>query len=806
IISKKKMAKPSTFRLLNGVKPARSNWLIRVKVLHSWKQNTSFGGETFECVLADETVIGEWKTIDTFQVLAASGHYRPTNHQYKLILSGETIVTKCDLLSDKIYLSLSSYDDLRNIDEKKNFFLKDVIGQVVDLNGVQKVQAMGKDKKMVQFRLHDCSGDEIACCLWGKFAEKVETILEDCNNERVIMLIRFAKISFFRGEVQVTNAFDASIVDINPIYEEAIEFKKSCWPLIFLLLLLREKKQSKSLRKKKEDWNEIEVRSISEILVAAEVESCKIICSIESVDTDWGWYYIGCNRHNRRVTKLAGNGVGKPIFYCDICRANTSNVSPKYKLHLFVKDDSEACQVMMLNSVAQSIIGTTATELWDGPYDEYFILGNKTPVLEAKLLNGVKIAASCKRNQIFRLQRELPVGEWKTIDTFQVLAASGHYRPTNHQYKLILSGETIVTKCDLLSDKIYLSLSSYDDLRNIDEKKNFFLKDVIGQVVDLNGVQKVQAMGKDKKMVQFRLHDCSGDEIACCLWGKFAEKVETILEDCNNERVIMLIRFAKISFFRGEVQVTNAFDASIVDINPIYEEAIEFKKSKLLATDLPLAVIERKEAKQIAQKKKEDWNEIEVRSISEILVAAEVESCKIICSIESVDTDWGWYYIGCNRHNRRVTKLAGNGVGKPIFYCDICRANTSNVSPKYKLHLFVKDDSEACQVMMLDSVAQSIIGTTATELWDGSYDEVWSGDKIQKIESQTEPSSCFDTNSTLSGGDVFLVDQNKESSSEGFSTPLLKRKEEDADLLDMTSTSKMKCTKMIKLEKTKTDE
>lgn len=33
--------------------------------------------------------------------------------------------------------------------------------------------------------------------------------------------------------------------------------------------------------------------------------------------------------------------------------------------------------------------------------------------------------------------------------------------------------------------------------------------------------------------------------------------------------------------------------------------------------------------------------------------------------------------------------------------------------------------------------------------------EVWCGDKIQKIESQTEPSSCFDTNSsTLSGGEV----------------------------------------------------
>ncbi|KAF3580349.1 hypothetical protein DY000_02035232 [Brassica cretica] len=258
--------------------------------------------------------------------------------------------------------------------------------------------------------------------------------------------------------------------------------------------------------------------------------------------------------------------------------------------------------------------------------------------------------------------------------------------------------------------------------------------DIIGQVVDLNGVQTVQAMGKDKRMVQFCLRDCSGDEIVCCLWGKFAEQVETILENCNNERVIMLIRFAKIGFFRGEVQVTNAFDASIVDINPIYEEAIEFK--------------EKKEAKQIAQNKKEDWNEIEVRSISKILVAAEIEDSIILPQpIESL-------------------------VGKSFcFGISISNDNLNNGSITFKVS------------------------------------EVWSGDKIQKIESQTEPSSCFDTNSsTLSGGDVFLVDQNKESSFEGFSTPLLKRKEEDADLLDMTSTSKMKCTKMIKLEKTKTDE
>ncbi|KAH0936377.1 hypothetical protein HID58_013494, partial [Brassica napus] len=438
-----------------------------------------------------------------------------------------------------------------------------------------------------------------------------------------------------------------------------------------------------------------------------------------------------------------------------------------------------------------------------------FILADET---------GVEIAASCKRNQISRLQRELPVGEWKTIDMFAVLGISGQYRPTTHRYKLSFSEETMITKCQVLSDDHYHSLASYDDLRKIDEKKNFFLKDVIGQVVDLDGIQTVQARGKDEQRVQFR---------------------------CD-------ARFAKITFFRGEVQVSNAFDASIVAINPKLEEAIELKE-KILANDLPLALIEKREEKKLTKKQKQDWDEIPVRAISEILEATEVESCKIICSIESIDTDWGWFYFGCNRnrHNRRVTKqvpklsIAGsvmsNPSQKPLFYCDICRGITPDVSPKYKLHLFVKDDSDSCIVMMLDSVAQSIIGSAATELWDDptilpqpieslvgksfcfgislstdnvnngnttfKVSEVWSGDKIQKIESQTEPCSLLDTySSTLSGGEVSLVDPNKESSSEGFSTPFSKRKEADADLLDMTSTSKKPCTQKIKMENTKTEE
>ncbi|KAG2242338.1 hypothetical protein Bca52824_095825 [Brassica carinata] len=49
------MSKPSTKVLIDGVKPVRHNWQIRVKVLHSWKQTTAFAGNTLEFILADET-------------------------------------------------------------------------------------------------------------------------------------------------------------------------------------------------------------------------------------------------------------------------------------------------------------------------------------------------------------------------------------------------------------------------------------------------------------------------------------------------------------------------------------------------------------------------------------------------------------------------------------------------------------------------------------------------------------------------------------------------------------------------------
>ena len=99
-------------------------------------------------------------------------------------------------------------------------------------------------------------------------------------------------------------------------------------------------------------------------------------------------------------------------------------------------------------------------------------------------------------------------------------------------------------------------------------------------------------------------------------------------------------------------------------------------KFRLLQALLPLAIVENKPAYKAVKQQAEDWDDVQVCSISEILVAVEVifkfshklyyeleirlrlsnirlcvflifqaQKCKIVCSIESINTDWGWFFL-----------------------------------------------------------------------------------------------------------------------------------------------------------------
>ena len=136
---------------------------------------------------------------------------------------------------------------------------------------------------------------------------------------------------------------------------------------------------------------------------------------------------------------------------------------------------------------------------------------------------------------MFRVQRGLPIGEWRFVENFTVSQAGGQYRPTNLQYKMTISGETVISKSDLQNNNHFLDLASYEDI--IEGKlnpyflngmificvfflilihtvsliyklfNNIFWTDVIGEIFDLRTIQTMKVKNEDRKRVVFRLRD-----------------------------------------------------------------------------------------------------------------------------------------------------------------------------------------------------------------------------------------------------------------------------------------------------------
>ncbi|KAG2272321.1 hypothetical protein Bca4012_074605 [Brassica carinata] len=366
-------------------------------------------------------------------------------------------------------------------------------------------------------------------------------------------------------------------------------------------------------------------------------------------------------------------------------------------------------------------------------------------------------------------------------------------------------------------DDEFLNFPPFEKIENGTLNTNLLI-DVIGQVFSLHEIQTVQVAGNDKKKVEFRLMDIKGQSIACSLWGKYAEQLEEHLQQTNNPNMVCMIRFAKIGFYRGDVQITNAFDSSLICFDPDLPECLALENN-MSNDEFALALTDKKNDKRQMKDQIDDWNDVGIKPISEIIMATQV-----FCSIESIDTDWSWFIFGhvsrnmCNKRCLRIKSKEGGSLppnDKPLFWCTTCRANTTSVTPQ----LVFSDDTSTCKLMLLDSVAKIIIedpdilpqaitdlvgksicfGLTlgSENVKNGSdiflVSQVWSGDKILQIESNSEPVTH-----------VSLTEKSEANSSEGSSTPFSKRKEKDQ--VDQTSTSKKLCTKVVKMEKIKDDE
>ncbi|KAL9281439.1 putative nucleic acid-binding, replication factor A [Arabidopsis thaliana] len=110
----------------------------------------------------------------------------------------------------------------------------------------------------------------------------------------------------------------------------------------------------------------------------------------------------------------------------------------------------------------------------------------------------------------------------------------------------------------------------------------------------------------------------------------------------------------------------------------------------------------------------------------------EVGQWRILGSIFAIDTDWGWFYFGCPKCNRK-TELVKESTStgkmvktpmKPKFWCDKCQESITNVEARYKLHVRVMDQTAEIKLMVFENNATKLIGKSSEELVDGQYEEI----------------------------------------------------------------------------------
>ncbi|KAL0788781.1 hypothetical protein Bca101_005027 [Brassica carinata] len=134
----------------------------------------------------------------------------------------------------------------------------------------------------------------------------------------------------------------------------------------------------------------------------------------------------------------------------------------------------------------------------------------------------------------------------------------------------------------------------------------------------------------------------------------------------------------------GEWKVTNAFDSSLVLINPDIKEAKAVNKSEFHGDANILEMSQHINEKIVIHEKRQKWSQYPFRTIQEMKYCDKGGNYRVICSVYAVDTINGW-----------------------------C-----------KLDLLVQDQTGESKFTLLDSVAASIVKISAPKVMKGLLEKV----------------------------------------------------------------------------------
>ncbi|KAD4585515.1 hypothetical protein E3N88_23116 [Mikania micrantha] len=356
----------SEITMLNNLDVSINDYIIKVRILRKWKQpDRKYPNEDYsiETILIDEEgnkihghVLKKWffrfeKYLNESDCLLIKrpslginlSKYKFVDNPNKVNFNYQTYVSKCnDFVGQEHGFSFSSFQNVKDNLLPENITI-DVIGHVAKFfNKDSQSLNEEKNKTRITMQLHDLQGCAVFLTLWDHYATQMFKYMSKHKmDEHVVVILQFARVKFFNGNPYVSNSFGSEVcrLFINDEVDDIIKYKKRLYTYFIIIIFntLNTNLITYYYFLTDEFLTNTAFTNIGEICEIFEVKCVVIMGTIKAISKDICWYYMACERCNRKVgtkdvTRFKEDGSGdfedEKVSECNNAKCNVKVVSP----------------------------------------------------------------------------------------------------------------------------------------------------------------------------------------------------------------------------------------------------------------------------------------------------------------------------------------------------------------------------------------------------------------------------------------------------------------------------------------------
>ncbi|XP_057426382.1 uncharacterized protein LOC130719789 [Lotus japonicus] len=189
---------------------------------------------------------------------------------------------------------------------------------------------------------------------------------------------------------------------------------------------------------------------------------------------------------------------------------------------------------------------------------------------------GNKIEANIKKYLMSKFEREIVEGNVYKVNCFSVVDNNGEYRATDHEYKIIFNSKTKlqIDQCDTIP-MLGLSFKDTSEVKMTMGESDFLI-DIIGFVTGVSEEQQFPKSGRVTRKLEMEITDDKG-KIKMAVFGKYVDIVKGFLAVDGVGLPVIIVQFAKIKTYRGEVVIQNVMQATKLFWNADIPEVAAFR-------------------------------------------------------------------------------------------------------------------------------------------------------------------------------------------------------------------------------------